>query len=65
MLSNNISMTAGEKVFDFFVGHQTDLMLFLEGICVIVAFMTLITKNFSLSRKINIFLLELNSELFL
>lgn len=65
MLSNSISMTAGEKIYDFLVGHQTDFMLFLEGICVIVAFMTLITKNFSLSRKINIFLLVLNSELFL
>ena len=38
MLSNTISMTAGEKVFDFFVGDQTDFMLFLEGICVVRQF---------------------------
>ena len=60
-----IDQSTGRMVMDFFIEHQINIMLFLEGICVIVAFMTLITKNLSRTRKITIFLLELNSALFL
>ena len=62
---SSINKASAEILLDFLIKHQTNFMLFLEGVCITVAFMTLITKNFSRSRKITIFLLELNSELFL
>ncbi len=46
---------------EFFLQYQSNLMLFLQGICAIIAFLTLITKNLTKSRKITIFLLELNA----
>ena len=45
---------------EFIRTHQSDIMLFLEGICIIISFLVLITKNLSKSRKISIFLLEIS-----
>ncbi|MCR5437586.1 MAG: hypothetical protein K6E97_11045 [Treponema sp.] len=45
---------------EFIRQHQSGIMLFLEGICIIISFLVLITKNPSKSRKISIFLLEIS-----
>ena len=50
-------------MFDFLRSHQLGIMLFMEGICLATAFLTLITRNLPKAKKIAIFLLELNSAL--
>ncbi len=45
--------------------QQTQLMLFLQGICTVIAFLTLLPKNLSRSRRTAIFLLEVNAVVYL
>ena len=44
---------------NFIREYQTDFMLFLQGICVIIAFLTIFPKNLTKTRKIAIIMLEL------
>lgn len=48
-------------ILDYIRTNQTQFMIFLEGICAIIAFLTLITKNLSTTRKAVIFLIEFNA----
>ena len=48
-------------MLDFLIDQQYNLMLILQGICLVIAILTLITKNLTLPRKIAIFLLEINA----
>ena len=48
-------------MFDFLRAHQLNIMLFLEAMCLITAFLTFITKNLPKARKTAIVMLELNA----
>lgn len=48
-------------MMSLFIQYQKYLMLFLQGICFFAAFLTLITRNLRLQRKIGIFLLEIGA----
>ena len=50
---------------EFFRTFQTDFMLFLQGICIIIAFLTIFPKNLTKTRKIAIIMLELCAALYL
>ncbi len=50
---------------NFIREYQTDFMLFLQGICVIIAFLTIFPKNLTKTRKIAIIMLELCAALYL
>ena len=45
--------------------YQTDFMLFFQGICLIIAFLTLFTKSLSPRRRNAIILLELYAAMYL
>ena len=55
----------GELFLNFFKEYQTDLMLFLQGICLIIAFLTIFTRSLSKRRKLAIINLELCAALYL
>ena len=55
----------GEFILDLLRYFQTDAMLFLQGICLLVAFLTLFTRNLTKTRKIAIIALELCAALYL
>ena len=50
-------------MFELLRSHQLSIMLFFEAICLITAFLTLITKNLPKTRKTAIVLLEFNAAL--
>ena len=54
-----------KELMIYVADHQTDLMLFLQGICTVLAFLTLLPKNLSKRRRTAILLLEINSVLYL
>ncbi len=54
-----------KELMIYVANHQTDLMLFLQGICTVLAFLTLLPKNLSKRRRMAILLLEINSVLYL
>ncbi|MCR5846877.1 MAG: adenylate/guanylate cyclase domain-containing protein [Lachnospiraceae bacterium] len=55
----------GEFFLNFFKYYQTDLMLFLQGICLIIAFLTIFTRNLTKTRKTAIIMMELCAALYL
>ncbi len=55
----------GEFILDLLRYFQTDAMLFLQGICLLIAFLTLFTRNLTKTRKIAIIALELCAALYL
>ena len=55
----------GEFILDLLRYFQTDAMLFLQGICLLIAFLTLFTRNLTKTRKLAIIALELCAALYL
>ena len=50
-----------DRFLDFCRTYQTSLMLFLQGVCVAIAFMTIFMRYLKRSRKLTIIFLELTA----